>query len=63
MTDFTTMTLTEIVNYRDECWDILYYLSEENDGSDESERAVLGAREALEEVAMFIDRTKLLLSL
>lgn len=61
--DFKTMTVCELIAYRDECWDILTDMSIENDRSDEGKIALCGARAALEEIGQYINRTKLLLSL
>lgn len=61
--DFKTMTVCELIAYRNDCWDILTDMSIENDCSEEGIIARRGARAALEEIGQYIDKTRLLLSL
>lgn len=61
--DFKTMTVCELIAYRNDCWDILTDMSIENDCSAEGMTARRGAREALEEIAQYIDKTRYLLAM
>ena len=52
--DFPTMTINELIAYRDQCIDNYVSLICEDEGDTESHLAILGARSALNEISMYI---------